>query len=369
MKILILSWRDTKHPFGGGAELLSHEMAKRWVKWGYEVTHFSASFPGAKEKELLDGVMYLRYGSWLTVHILAFFKIIFGQLPKFDVVIDEVHGFPFFSSLYTRKPTICLACEVAQDIWDQMYPFPVNFIGKIIERIYLLLYRNIKFLTISQSTKDDLIRYGVKENNITIIPMGFSYSLPENLPSKDKNPLMIFLGRLVKTKGVEDAIKAFAIVCKFLPTAKMCVVGRGLPLYEEQLKNSIVELGLTEVVEFKGFVSTEEKYRLLARSHLIFVPSSHEGWGLIVPEANIVGTVAVVYNVHGLRDVTKPGLNGLVTQRSPEALAEAAVGLLADKKRYNILSDSAREYAKSMNWDNTARSALSILEQENHSKP
>ena len=55
-KILILNWRDIKNPNSGGAEVLTHEMAKRWVLWGHEVTQFSSKFRGAKGEEVVDGV-------------------------------------------------------------------------------------------------------------------------------------------------------------------------------------------------------------------------------------------------------------------------------------------------------------------------
>lgn len=362
MRILILSWRDIKHPYGGGAELLSHEMAKRWVEQGDEVIHFSAMFPGGTTSEVIDGVLYLREGQWTNVHIIAMFKILFRQLPKVDVIVDEVHGIPFFAPLYTRIPVVCLVCEVAREIWDQMYPFPLNFIGKILEKVYLMMYKNMQFLTISESTKTDLVDSGIKEKNITIVPMGFTYSLPNKLPAKESTPTLIFLGRLAKSKGIPDAIQALSIVRKSLPKAKLWVIGKGVPEYEAELRKLVKSLKLESAVIFKGFVDIEEKFRLLSAANLILVPSVREGWGLIVPEANVVGTPAIVYNVPGLRDVTKNGRNGVVVaHNTPEALASAAVELLENLTKYKVLSKTSLKYAKSLNWDDTAKVARDVL--------
>lgn len=369
MQILILSWRDIKHPYGGGAELLSHEMAKRWVAWGNEVTHFSASFPGAKSREEIDGVRYLREGDWYNVHILAAVNIILGKLKKFDVVVDEVHGIPFFTKLYISKPVVCLACEVARDVWDQMYPFPLNKIGRLLEQVYFLIYKNIPFLTISPSAKEELMQSGIPDKNITVLPMGFSYTLPRSIPAKEKDLTLIFLGRLVKTKGVEDAIQAFSKVTKEFPTAKMWIVGKGERDYTRTLHNIVKSLKLQSKVDFKGFVRDVEKFKLLARAHLILVPSTHEGWGLIVSEANIVGTPAIVYNVHGLRDVTKNGINGIVVKENDaENLAQESVKLLRNKSRYQQIVASAKKYASAMNWDSTASVGISILKRETKKK-
>ncbi len=361
MRILIVSWRDIKHPYGGGAEDLSHQMARRWVSAGHEVTHFSALFPGGKSEEVIDDVKYLREGNWYNVHIIAFLKYISGTLRGFDVVIDEVHGIPFFAKYYTGVPVVCLACEVAKDIWDRMYMFPINLLGRFLENIYLATYRDVPFLTISESTLRELAKNGIPEKNITVVPMGFSYSLPKSLPKKSNAPSIIFLGRLVKTKGIEDALSAFAKIVQELPNAQMSVVGRGIPEYENYLKELVKKLGLEKKILFRGFVSNDEKFNLLASAHLILVPSSHEGWGLIVPEANIVGTPAIVYDVAGLRDVTKNGRNGVVVQPGVDNLAQAALKLLGDKAGYKKLSESSLKFAKSMSWDDTARVGLEVI--------
>src|SRR3989344_9045355 len=362
MKILIFSWRDIKHPYGGGAELLSHEMAKRWVKSGHSVTHFSACFPDAKENEVIDGVTYLRRGTWYNVHILAFLNCLRGDFKDFDVIVDEVHGYPFFSALYSKKPVVCLACEVAKEVWDQMYPFPINLIGKIVERLYLLLYRRVTFLTISESTKKDLVVNGIADKNITVIPMGFTYSLPKDIPEKSSLPTVIFLGRLAQSKGIEDAIKAFSIIKSKINNAKMWIVGRGEESYERRLRNLVRKLRLDKDIDFKGFVSQKKKFDLLVKAHLILVPSVREGWGLIVPEANIVGTPAIVYNVPGLRDVTKNGVNGIIVKRTtPADLAKESLRILKNKKLYQMFSSSAKRYARSMNWDDSATVALGII--------
>lgn len=363
MKILILSWRDIKHPYGGGAELLSHEMAKRWVKLGHKVTHFSANFPDSKSNEIIDGVNYIRAGNWYNIHILAFFKILSRRLGQFDVVIDEVHGIPFFSYLYICQPIVCLACEVAKEVWDKMYLFPINIIGRIMEKAYLLIYRKTKFLTISNSTASDLIQNGIPQKNITVLPMGLSCTLPKNLPPKNKYPTIIFLGRLAKSKGIKDALEAFSLIHQKLENSKMLIVGKGTQDYELELKKYVRSLNFQKEIEFKGFVSEQNKFKLLAKSHLILVPSIREGWGLIVPEANLVGTPAIVYNVPGLRDVTKNNINGVVVPRNtPQSLAQAACQLLINPKKYQKLTQSAKEYARSMNWDDTAKTALKVIQ-------
>jgi hypothetical protein len=84
MKILILNWRDIKNPSSGGAEVLTHELASRWVAKGHSVTLFSSKFHQSKREEITDGIRIIRCGNpdarhlFNSVHFLAFWD----GLPK-----------------------------------------------------------------------------------------------------------------------------------------------------------------------------------------------------------------------------------------------------------------------------------------------
>jgi glycosyltransferase involved in cell wall biosynthesis len=99
-------------------------------------------------------------------------------------------------------------------------------------------------------------------------------------------------------------------------------------------------------------VSREEKFVLMKRSHIVLVTSVKEGWGLVVTEANSMGTPAIVYNVDGLRDSVKNGVTGLVTsQNKPEDLAKALSTLLGDENKYQKIRQAALESARTMTYD------------------
>ena len=70
MNILLLSWRDPKNPRSGGAEYVTFEHAKGWVKKGDHVTWFATRFYGSESKEVLDGVKIIRYGNSFSVFFL-----------------------------------------------------------------------------------------------------------------------------------------------------------------------------------------------------------------------------------------------------------------------------------------------------------
>ncbi len=93
----------------------------------------------------------------------------------------------------------------------------------------------------------------------------------------------------------------------------------------------------------------------MSQAHLILVPGFREGWGLVVTEANAMGTPAVTYNVNGLRDSVRDGQTGiLVKKNTPQSLAHASIALLQDQYTLNKLSLNALTFSKEFTWDNTA---------------
>jgi len=367
MKILILNWRDIKHPAAGGAEILTHEMAKRWVKWGHEVVQISAMFPGAKKEESIAGVRFIRRGSanirslHFPVHLAAWRWYQCHGQGQFDVILDEIHGLPFFTPFYVREKKVALICEVAKEIWDVNFQFPFNKIGRFIEKHYFCFYKNISFLTISPSTKKDLIAMGIEEKKIVVLPMGITPPRKLKKYPKQSSPTLIFVARLSKAKGIEDAIHVLYLVKKDYPNVQLWVIGQKNGEYYQKLKKLVKKLGLQDNIKFYGFVSQEKKFELMSRAHLLISPSIKEGWGLTIPEAGLVGTPAVVYNVSGLKDVVKNDVNGLLVELKPKAMAAAIKGILENDKKYQKLRKGAIKEAQKYNWDKTAKTALSIL--------
>lgn len=368
MKILILNWRDIKNPSSGGAEILTHEIAKRWVKQGHSVTQFSSEFPSSKSKEVIDGVTIIRKGHpdaryfFSSVHFQAFLHYIKNFRGTVDVVIDEIHGLPFFTPLFVKEKKIALICEVADDLWKKTYGPFFGSVGRFVEVFYLrVIYNNIHFLTISESTKENLLTNGVKEENIHVIPMGIKLPKINKTFPKEKIPTLIFVGRLSKPKGIEDAFFVLKKVKTRLPKTRLWVVGRGEDEYFNNLKDLVEELDLRDSVNFFGFVSEEKKFELMARAHVLIAPSIKEGFGLTIPEAGLVGTPSIGYNVFGLRDVLLNGENGLLVEPKIEEMGSAIVNLLKNKDSYQKMQEKSKERAERLSFEESCKVSLQFL--------
>ena len=348
MRILIYNWRDVKNPETGGAETYTREIAKRLVSKGHEITWFTAAFPGCKHEEELDGIRIVRSGNRLSVYRQA--RIYYERHFKgqFDVVIDEINTRPFMAYRYVDVPIVALIHQLAREFWFFGTPFPINLLGFLwLEKKWLRPYRKIPTIAVSESTKQDLERLSFED--VTVVLNGFDVPPIESMPTKEDTPTLLFVGRMTKTKRPEHAIRAFSYLQREIPSARLRMVGDGPILDRLRARWHLPE------VEFLGRVSEEQKYELMRSAHAILVPSIREGWGRIVTEANLQGTPAIGYDVHGLRDSIRDGETGYLCQPDPAQMGEVSIRLLRDADDQYRLARAALAWAKELTWDESAQ--------------
>ncbi|OGH19947.1 MAG: hypothetical protein A3D74_00730 [Candidatus Levybacteria bacterium RIFCSPHIGHO2_02_FULL_37_13] len=362
MRILILNWRDIKHPLAGGAEIATHEHAKEWVRRGHEVTQFSSSIKGESAFDTIDGVKIIRRGNHYTVHIRAFFYYIMNLRQKIDLVVDEFHFIPFFTPLYVSKKKMAIIHETAEEVWFKNQGFPINILGFFIEPFFFKLYASVPFMTVSESTKKDLMRFGIKSKNIHIVNCGAT--IIESKNKKEKNPTLIYLGRLAKDKATEDALMAFYYTQKTFKDTVLWIVGREeMEGYSNTLREITKKLHIEKKVIFFDYVSEKKKFDLLKKAWILIHPSVKEGWGLTVVEAASQGTPTVAYNTSGLRDSIVHNKTGiLVDDRKPESLANSIVELIGNSSLYNNLSSNAYRWSKSFKWEDSVQKSVTLIE-------
>jgi glycosyltransferase involved in cell wall biosynthesis len=365
LRILILNWRDIRHPSAGGAERVTFEMARRWRQWGHEVTWFAASFPGAAGRETIDGIDVWRAGSQATVHWQAFRHYRRFFRGRFDVIVDEVNTIPFFAPLYARAPVVLLLHQLARDVWFYEAPAPLAALGFAAEPLYLQPYRRVPLLTISQSTKRDAERLGLRAQ-AGILPMALDLPRSDHLPNldqKERRWTLVYVGRVVPSKRVTHLIEALRrLRDTHGQSAQLWIVGMVSDRYRKTLQAQVDRDGLTGDVVFWGQVPLTMKRHLLQRAHVLVMTSVREGWGLTVSEAAGAGTPSAVYDVPGLRDSTVHERTGLIcAPSSPDALADGVARMMLDPSLYARLRETAWESTAAMSWDRTAEVGLLAL--------
>jgi glycosyltransferase involved in cell wall biosynthesis len=343
----------------GGAEVFTREVCKRLVEEGHEVTLFASKFPGCRSEEFLDGVRVVRAGGRYSVYWKAkeYYKKHFSK-EGYDVVIDEINTRPFFTPKFVNngERVVTLIHQLAREYWFYETPFPISYIGyHFLEDRWLRNYVDVPTVTISESTRRDLLDLGFKK--VFVVPVGLNFTPLSEVPGKEKYPVIAYAGRLKRAKRVDHAIRAFKIVKEKFSDAELWVIGDGS--YRKYL-----EKVAGEGVKFFGQLSNEERRRLLARAWVLVNPSIREGFGLNVLEANALGTPCVAYDVAGLRNSIINGRTGLLLKENgnSEKLAEAIIKILEDDMLRRMLSVNALEYSKSFSWDRTAQEFEEILE-------
>jgi len=362
MNILLLNWRDPWHPNAGGAEIVTFEHAKEWVKKGNTVTWITGGYwEQKKRQEVVDGVQFFRFGGSLTIHFMVPLYLL-AEGKNYDVIVDEVHGIPFFAPLFTKTPVVAFIHEVADEIWDYMYRFPIAPIGKMLERWAFRWYRHCQIWTDAESTVDELVAWGIPKSQCTAIPCPIIKKQTISIEKKEHKPTYIFVSRVVRMKGIEEVIKAFSFIVKVQVNAQLWIIGKGEQKYVDELKHMVEEYGIDKHVIFRGEVSETEKYTYMSRAHILLHASVKEGWGLVVLEAASVGTPSVVYNVPGLKDVVKHDETGIVVHsNSPQDMARVAIQLFKDKKRYAKFQENGRKWENSLRWNTVTKQSMMVL--------
>ena len=355
MRILILNLRDHAHPRAGGAEVFTHEVAKRWVAQGHTVTLIASNFAGGAPTEVIDGIRIIRLGNYLTVRSEArtyYRKHLRGNC---DVVVDESTNIPFLAPQFVQEPVIFLVHEVVGAKHLAVLPPGIgHLMHYVMEPRWYACYRNISTVTVSNSTKDDLQKFGI--NKVRVVPQGLGTEpLKEVLPKEDV-PTFLFVGLLKKANRADECIRAFEIIQSEIPEAQLWVVGRGA----QREKLEAMAKGLR--VKFFGYVDDARKFDLMQRAHAMLVPGIREGWGMVITEANACGTPAIAYDIVGYRDAVRDGETGVLTEPTPEALARGAISFARETDLQRRLPEGALSWSRQFSWDATAAAFLSEIE-------
>lgn len=358
MRVTLLSWRDSTHPDGGGAERYLEAVARRLAAAGDEVTLVCALHGNASRDEIVDGVRVRRRGGRLTVYLRGLLYLLTRQGREQDVVVDVVNGLPFAAGLVRRRGLVVLVHHLHREQWHLIYPGPLGRIGWFVEsRLTPLLYRRTQVITVSESTRADLVRLGLHAERIAVVRNGVD--LPTHRAATSPTPRLCVLARLVPHKRIEDALFCVAALRTEFPDVHLDVIGDGW--WREHLLRRSAELGVSESVTFHGRLDDVCRDELLAQAWVLVQPSVKEGWAISVLEAAAVGTPAVAYRwAGGVTESVLDGRTGLLADDLDD-LVRLTAGLLQDADLRERLSSAAASRAATFSWDDTAAQFAAVL--------
>ena len=369
MTVLWLAWKDFTHPGYGGAEIVMRELMKRQLEDGHRVTLLTSRHKGSKERENLEGIDIIRIGGNRYLHSAQALAYYLRKLHgKFDMLIETVNTAPYFSLLFRGQTKgFAFYHQLSREIWHFETSKPLNYMGYYFMEplaTWLLGKSGTPLITVSDSTKRDLARYGWQPHRSHLISEGIEIEPVDSLDGikKFRLPTILSLGAMRSMKRTLHQVKAFELAKKQIPNLQMKIAGDSSGEYGAEVLKYIQNSPYHNSIEYLGRVSIPEKIELMQKSHLITVTSVKEGWGLIVTEAASQGTPAIVYDVDGLRDSVKNEVTGLITVQTPRALGEGIVLGLQDKTLYKRLRQNAWEWSKEINFDNSYQDFKEIVE-------
>ena len=352
MKILLLCWRDTTHPQGGGSERYLERVGAHLAARGHEVIFRSAAHTDVPRRAVRDGIRFERAGGKYTVYLRALFAV-WRHRP--DVVVDTQNGIPFFARLVTRAPVVLLTHHCHKEQWPVAGPIIGRFGWFLESRVAPRVYRGAPYVTVSQASKDDLVALGVAAQRISIIENGVD-PVPADVPIllADAHPHIVTLSRLVPHKRIEQAIDAV----RDLPGVVLDIIGSGW--WEDQLRAYSADLG--DRVVFHGHVGDDLKHALLARACLHLMPSAKEGWGIAVVEAAQHGVPTVGYrSAGGLRESIIDGETGVLVD-SDAQFKQVVRELISEPEALEDLGDRARAWSARFSWRETGWKFAELIE-------
>lgn len=369
--ILSLSWRDIKSKGAGGAEVHTHEMLSRMDYTKYRVFHFAMKDESLPKQEVLDHVTYKRDGNIFTV-ILGAWKFYVSNRHNIDYVIDQCNTHRFFTPLWVkREKRIFYIHQLTKEIWDYSAKFPISLIGKLTEEWMLKLNKKDAVITVSESTKSELVERGYQKDKIVIVHNGVSFEpwKKEKWCKKEEAPTFIYAGRYAPYKGIDVSIKAFAELKQIYPSAKLWIIGRKnqeyvdkhiLPICEEKhliwqdMPEGVLqgeEVFSGDIISW-GYVSEEKKLELLSRAWTLLFPSIREGWGIPITEAGCVGTPSIVFDSPGISEAVDYGYAGfLCEQNTVEGLHKQMQVAISNDMLYSEKREKAYQFSSKFLWD------------------
>jgi len=365
---------DAIYPYVvGGGEQRIWEIAKKLAQRGHQVHLFGMKYWDGEDVIIKDGVylhgvcrpqkLYVE-GRRSIKEAIYFAREVVKPLLKEDFDIIDCQNFPYFpcfsAKFYAlrRKNSILVITwlEVWNNYWYE-YLGRKGIFGKWIERMVVRLSKNM--IAISESTKRGLLSIGAR-GNIKIVPNGVDLEEINAVPSASDESDVIFAGRLIKEKNIDVLIKSIGLIKGAIPDISCFIIGDGPE--RSSLEKLTQDLGLEESIHFLGFLArSQDVFACMKSSKVLVLPSTREGFGIVVLEANACGlpVVTVRHPQNAASDLIIDGKNGFLCELNEKDMAEKIT--IALEARQNLFQGCV-DYARNYDWDKVADMVEDVYE-------
>jgi glycosyltransferase involved in cell wall biosynthesis len=231
-----------------------------------------------------------------------------------------------------------------------------KFFGNIfifVSRLLLGFYKNSKIVTVSPSSRSELVQKGFNEKNISLAFNGIDNAFFRTAQVKKTFPpiKLLFLGRQAKTKRTLLGLELIKRYHKNNPDISIQVdiigIGEAMPMIKEIVEKCDFPINL------HGRASDENKIMIASEAHLQIQLAQKEGWGITTIEAASRGVPTLCLNVPGLRDSVLPS-TGYIAQSEDyllKTLEQAITDILENSENYTHKCVNAITWSEQFTWE------------------
>ena len=328
----ILMWVSFYWPQIGGVETITRQLAHALKKRGHTVCIFAAhgniTLPDVSDD---DGIVVHRFPFWEAIGQRDPL-LIYATQKRLDAVKKEfapdlIHLNCFDPSLFfqRRSAGVMPAPTVITLHWT-----PPSELWEINELLRQTLLEASWIVAISQHQLGivNTIMPSMSDR-LSIIVNGLNEPPIASVPVAEDNQRILCIGRLVRDKGFDLSLDAFAQIVGEFPNARLIIAGDGIE--KRSLQQLAQTLGIASQVDFTGWVSHEDVPEAMNQSSMVLMPSRFEPFGLVAVEAGQMSRPIIATAVGGLVDIVVDGETGLlVPDEDVAGLAGAIARLLRD---------------------------------------
>lgn len=385
MKILMLTWEYPPRVVGGISKVV-YDLSHKMVKEGNEVTVVTyKDGDNVKYYENDKGVEVYRVDNYmirpnnfidwimqLNFNMITKANEIINKNAKFDVIhahdwlvaysaksIKESYNIPLISTIH--------ATESGRNsgIHDETQRY-------INDSEWMLTYESSEVIVNSNYMKNEVQRlFGLPYDKINVIPNGVNLQLFSNVNidydfrrqyAMDNEKIILYVGRLVYEKGIQNLIAAMPKVLDRYHDSKLIICGRGGMI--DELREQVKYLGIENKVYFAGYCDSKKMQKMYKCADVAVFPSTYEPFGIVAIESMLSGTPTIVSDVGGLNEIVEHGVTGMKSYAgNANSIADSVLALLFDPKLCASISQNAiKKVKENYNWSKITDSTYYVYQ-------
>ena len=377
MKILMLTWEYPPRVIGGISRVV-YDLSHRLIKDGHEVTVVTYKDGEVPYFEDDKGVKVYRVDNFMinpNNFIDWIMQMNFSMISKVGKIIEEEGKFDI---IHAHDWLVACAAKTLKNSYDIPIVSTIHAteagrnsgIHDEVQRYindteWMLTYESTEVIVNSNYMKSELQRlFGLPFEKINVVPNGVNTGAFTGVErdyefrrryAMDNEKIILFMGRLVYEKGIQNLISAMPKILSRYHDAKLVIAGKGGMI--DELREQVKALGIENKVYFAGYLNGKDVQKMYKAADISVFPSTYEPFGIVALEAMLAENPVVVSDIGGLNEIVQHRENGMKSYAgNPNSIADSILELLFDYQlSANIVKKAKQKVKNEYNWNKIAQ--------------